>query len=119
MIDPARWIGWSALVAAAAVPFWGTGARGQAADSLLRDSTTRRLGADSVPATGGWLPRLVVPAYVGTIRADAVVPTAPVFQFTDLLTARFAGCRCAEWRRDERKWCADHHPWRRVDHRRQ
>jgi hypothetical protein len=80
MIAPARWIGWSALVTTLVIPFWGTGARGQSADSVLSESSTRRLRADSVRATGGWLPRLVVPAYVGTIQADSVVPTAPVFQ---------------------------------------
>ncbi len=30
-------------------------------------------------------------AYIGTIRADSVVPNAPIFQFTDLLTARLPG----------------------------
>jgi TonB-dependent SusC/RagA subfamily outer membrane receptor len=30
-------------------------------------------------------------ASIGTIRADSVVPAAPIFQFTDLLTARLPG----------------------------
>lgn len=91
MIAPARWIGWCAFGVLVAVPCWGIRARGQSADAVPRDAAVRRLGADSVPATGGWLPRLLVPASVGTIRADSVVPTAPVFQFTDLLTARLPG----------------------------
>jgi TonB-dependent starch-binding outer membrane protein SusC len=88
MIAPARWIAWSALMTGAVVPLCGTGARGQAPDSLASDTAVRRFGGDSVPATGAWLPRLQVGAYIGTIRADSIVPTAPIFQFTDLLTAR-------------------------------
>ena len=55
------------------------------------DSGRPDILADSVPATGGRLPRLQVGAYIGTIRADSVVPNAPIFQFTDLLTARLPG----------------------------
>ena len=87
MVAPARWIAWSALVTGALVPLCGTGARCQATDSMSRDAGGR-VGTDSVPATGGRLPRLQVGAYIGTIRADSVVPAAPVFQFTDLLTDR-------------------------------
>jgi TonB-dependent starch-binding outer membrane protein SusC len=46
---------------------------------------------DSVPATSGYRPRLETGAAIGTIRADSIVPTAPVFQLTDLLTARLPG----------------------------
>ena len=57
----------------------------------LADSGGQHVLADSVPATGRWPPRLQVGAYIGTIRADSLVPTAPIFQFTDLLTARLPG----------------------------
>ena len=46
---------------------------------------------DSVPATPGLRPRLEVGAAIGTIGADSIVPSAPIFQFTDLLTARLPG----------------------------
>jgi TonB-dependent starch-binding outer membrane protein SusC len=91
MIASARWMVWSALMTAVLVPLGGTGARGQTTDPAARDSTVRRFGMDSVPATGAWLPRLQVGAPIGTIWADSVVPAAPVFQFTDLLAARLPG----------------------------
>ncbi len=91
MVAPARWIAWFAVMAAIAVPFPGTRALAQAVESVPRDTGVRSAGGDSVPATGTWLRRLEVPATVGTIRADSVVPAAPVFQFTDLLTARLPG----------------------------
>ena len=91
MISPARWVSWSALIAVIAVPCWGTPAISQTIETIATDSGVRLPGADSVPATGGWLPRLQVAATVGTIRADSIVPTAPVFQFTDLMMARLPG----------------------------
>ncbi len=91
MIAPARWIGWSALVTAVVVPLCGTRARCQAPDSIAGDTVARRWGTDSVPGTGAWVPRLQVGASIATIRADSVVPAAPIFQFTDLLTARLPG----------------------------
>jgi TonB-dependent SusC/RagA subfamily outer membrane receptor len=68
-----------------------TGEAHAAQGQAVADSAQPQHLADSVPATGGRLPRLQVGAYVGTIRADSVVPTAPIFQFTDLLTARLPG----------------------------
>jgi TonB-dependent SusC/RagA subfamily outer membrane receptor len=91
MIAPARWIAWSVLVGAVAVSLFGTGASGQASDSVAGDAAVRRFGTDSVPAAGAWLPRLQAGASIGTIRANSVVPTAAIFQFTDLLTARLPG----------------------------
>jgi TonB-dependent SusC/RagA subfamily outer membrane receptor len=91
MIVPARWIAWSALMTTIIVPLCGTRARSQTAESVAGDTAVRRWGTDSVPGTGAWLPRLQTGASIGTIRADTVVPAAPVFQFTDLLTARLPG----------------------------
>jgi TonB-dependent SusC/RagA subfamily outer membrane receptor len=61
------------------------------AQSATDSAGPARGAGDSVPATGGRLPRLQVGASIGTIRADSIVPTAPILQFTDLLTARLPG----------------------------
>jgi TonB-dependent SusC/RagA subfamily outer membrane receptor len=91
MHAPARWIVWSVSIIAVAVPLSGTRARGQGPDTSASDTSARRRPADSVPSTSGWLPRYQAGASIGTIRADSIVRTAPITQFTDLLTARLAG----------------------------
>jgi outer membrane cobalamin receptor len=48
-------------------------------------------GRDSVPATVGPRPRLEQGAAVGTVRADTIVPAAPILQFTDVVTDRVPG----------------------------
>jgi len=46
---------------------------------------------DSVPATAGPRPRMEQGATIGTVRADTIVPTAPILQFTDVLADRVPG----------------------------
>jgi outer membrane cobalamin receptor len=78
------------LVALAAVMMLSS-ALDARAQSATDSAGPARGAGDSVPATGGRLPRLQVGASIGTIRADSIVPTAPILQFTDLLTARLPG----------------------------